>query len=191
MIISPSLASSDEKVHLHHVDGNHCDVPTLMLRIQSGLPVSSAVTRAPTRRELVLHSVRRFGSLPCPSLAYSLHCIRADSLRPKELMCLLSSSCGLLKTSSDELDSPICRSFCGKRRNATVTCLSDTVGWVASPLLGYKKTAFDAGEICSFRRCGTPLLTAFRIGRTALLNSLAFISTLTRSYQCEATARFS
>ncbi|MBW4632001.1 MAG: hypothetical protein KME30_08890 [Iphinoe sp. HA4291-MV1] len=36
-------------------------------------------------------------------------------------------------------------------------------------------------EICSFRRCRFLLLTAFRIGQPALLNSLAFIPSLTRS----------
>jgi len=58
--------------------------PTLMLRIQSGLPVSMAAAFGFARKTLDLHSLRRFGSLACPLLADSFTCLRADSLRPKE-----------------------------------------------------------------------------------------------------------
>ncbi len=62
--------------------------PTLNQRLQSGLPVSLAVAFIFAKKTLVLHSLRRFGSLTCPLLSDSLPVSGQTPCAPRSLITL-------------------------------------------------------------------------------------------------------
>jgi hypothetical protein len=155
--------------------------PTLMLRIQSGLPVSMAVAFDITRKSLVLHSLRRFGSLVCPLLAGSFTCLRADSLRPKELITLrpFRMACVLLPVTE---------------RNSLATIF--LCAWLSVRAARQSTTVL---EIIVQTLCGERLLfvralfssLAYGIGQGTRSYSHAFIPTLTLSGRARGFCCFS
>ena len=88
---------------------------------------------------MALHNVRRFGSLMCPLLAYSLHSIRADSLLPKELNFQLCPLCLNRLWHSVTSWLPQRQSFRGKRFTATWTFLFERLGRSSTPLTLYRE----------------------------------------------------
>lgn len=81
---------------------------------------------------MVLHSVR-FPWIARASLTGRLHTQSPGRLPVSQGVKFITSiPFGLLCASSDGLASPIYRSFCGKSRYSTGTCLSESVGWVVN-----------------------------------------------------------